>query len=71
VGADITIDEGAVALAAECDAGGGMVEAGDDISELANAFRVWFYQMRTTANLVKPALNHRIIAGDHESVVKS
>jgi len=52
VGTDMTIEKGAVAFTGEPVAGGGMVEACDDIPELANTFRAGFDQTRIAPDLV-------------------
>jgi len=70
VGADMAVEKGAVASAPEPVARGGVVETGNNIPELANTFGAWFDQTRVAADLVEPALDHRIIAGDHEGIVQ-
>jgi len=70
VGVDMTVEEGAVSSAAESVTCWCMMEACDGIPERPDTVGAGFDKAGIAADLTEPALDHRIIAGDHESVIE-
>ena len=71
VGVNMAVEEGTVSSAAELVACWCVVEACDCIPERPDTIGAWLDQYWISADLAEPTLYHRIIAGDHEGVIKT
>ena len=67
----MAVEECAVSSSAEFVAGWCVVETCDGIIEPSDTIGAGFDQAGVAADLTEPTLYHRVVAGDHESIIES